>query len=242
MENSEKNQFVQVLTETMAAYGKPLPEQSILLAWWNCLVAYPLRIVAAAFTAYCDESGEFAPAPAGIAMRCKLMDGRPGPEEAWAIALTSRDEADTVVWTAEIAEAFVLCQPVLSMGDEVGARMAFKESYVRIVAAARAARCPAQWTASLGWDLSRRKAALVRASNAGLLPAPSVAALLPAPINEPLPDTNARAQIAKIRQMLADTAMSDEALADAAIEFSWRRGEQQKAEITAKVAAHRASA
>jgi hypothetical protein len=32
--------------------------------------------------------------------------------------------------------------PILDLGDEVSARMAFKESYIRIVAQARAARQP----------------------------------------------------------------------------------------------------
>lgn len=201
MEIYEKPQFGKLLTSALVAYGKPLPEAAILVAWWANLQAYPLRIVAAAFAAYCDENGEFAPVPAGIAKRCKLMDGRPSDGEAWAIALTSRDEADTVIWTQEIAEAFAICSPVFP--DEVGARMAFKDAYARLIAAARADRRPAQWSASLGWDLRKREASIAKAAVAGLLPAPTVAALLPAPAGEITHDSNARAQLAKIREMLA---------------------------------------
>lgn len=179
MEKSHKPQFMQLLAESLAAYGKPLPETAIVNAWWMNLEAYPLRIVALAFQSYINENGEFSPVPAGIAMRCKTMDGRPNAEEAWAIALKSQDEADTVVWTAEIAEAFGICQTVLSMGDEVGARMAFKEAYTRIVLQARSDRRPAQWLASLGWDVDRRTAVLSKAVTAGLLAAPAVVALLP---------------------------------------------------------------
>lgn len=193
-----KDLFLKMLAKAMGAYAKPLPDAGIIASWMEALKPYPLSIVAAAFAAYCDENGEFAPVPAGIAKRCKSMDGRLGAEEAWAIALTSRDEADTVVWTQEIAEAFSICQSVLEMGDEVGARMAFKDAYNRLITAARAAGKPAQWSASLGWDMRKREASLTKAAVAGLLPAPVVAGLLPAP-----EDNNARAQIAKIREMMS---------------------------------------
>ena len=206
MEPRQKPEFIQILAGVLASYGKPLPESAIIGAWWANLQAYPMPTVQAAFRAYCDENGEFAPVAAGIAMRCKLMDGRPGAEEAWAIALSSRDEADTVVWTLECAEAFALCKPVLDMGDEVGARMAFKEAYTRITASARAAGRPAVWSASLGWDMVKRTAVLSKASTAGLLPAPAVSMLLPAPASDPVPDDKARAQIAGIRQMLIDSS------------------------------------
>lgn len=204
MNEAEKPEFYRDLAGVMASYAKPLPERAILDAWWANLQAFPLQVVRMAFGAYQDENGEFAPAPAGIAMRCRLLDGRLGAEEAWAIALSSRDEADTVVWTAECAEAFALCQSVLSMGDEVGARMAFKEAYTRIVAQARAERRPARWLTSAGWDVGRRTAAISKAVRAGLLPAPATAGLLSGADDAP-PDEKARAQLAKIKQMLADS-------------------------------------
>lgn len=176
MQTADKRAFLDMLTDTMAAYGKPAPEGAQLKAWWSTLEPFPLPAVALAFTAYRDEQGEFAPVPAGIAKRCKLLDGRPTADEAWAIALTSRDEADTVVWTTEAAEAFAICTPILNMGDEVGARMAFKDAYNRLVMLARASCQPAKWDVSLGWDKTKREAALERAQVAGLLPAPEVVA------------------------------------------------------------------
>jgi hypothetical protein len=177
MQPTEKKPFLEMLTDTLASYGKPLPEGALLAAWWSNLEPFPLRIVAMAFSEYRAENGEFPPVPAGIAKRCKLMDGRPGAEEAWAIALTSRDEADTVVWTAETAEAFAICSPIFP--DEVGARMAFKEAYSRLVAAARLTGKPSVWSVSLGWDVQKREAVIERAHVAGLLAAPAVRALLP---------------------------------------------------------------
>lgn len=218
MNAAEAPRFMQLLAETLAAYGKPLPEAAMARAWLANLEPYPFRTVEAAMQAYRDENGEFAPVPAGIAMRCKLLDGRPGVEEAWAVALASRNEADTVVWTAECAEAFALCRPILGLGDEVGARMAFKEAYQRLVAQARAERRPALWSASVGWDAGGRDAVLGRAAAAGLLPAPVVQALLPAPTGSAPPDDKARAQLAKIKKMQADAAAAKEAARLAAIE------------------------
>lgn len=211
MNANDTPRFMQLLAETLAAYGKPLPEAAMAKAWVANLAPFPLQTVALAMQAYRDENGEFAPVPAGIAKLCKLMDGRPGAEEAWGIALLSQNEADTVVWTAECAEAFVACRPILVLGDKVGARVAFKEAYVRLVAAARAELRPAVWTASVGWDGVMRAAALGRAAAAGLLPAPPAHALLAGPDVEPTNDDAARAQLARIRQMLVDGAAEREA-------------------------------
>jgi hypothetical protein len=175
-------------------------------------------VVRAAMQAYRDQNGEFAPVPAGIAMRCKLLDGRPGAEEAWAIALTSRNEADTVVWTAECAEAFALARPILALGDEVGARMAFKEAYTRKVAAARADCLPATWSTSVGWDGVQRDAAIKRAVVAGLLPAPAALVLIGGPASEEPDNDLARAQLAAVKKLIADGAAARDARREAAFD------------------------
>lgn len=210
MNPNDKAAFGKALADLMAGYGKPLPDGAMVNVWFNMLAPFEPKVIAAAFSAYATERPDHAPVPNSIAARCRLLDGRPGVEEAWAIALTSRDEADTVVWTAETAEAFALCRPVLDGGDEVGARMAFKDAYLRLVAAARAANRPAEWSASMGWDQTKRTAVLKRAATAGLLPAPQATALLGGPAGDPGPDDKARAQLAAIRQMLADSASAKE--------------------------------
>ena len=228
MNSSDKKDFGLLLTKLFAAYGKPLPEGALFSAWWDELSPFHAQVVRMAFDVYRDEDPKFAPNPNAIRKICREHDGRPGAEEAWAIALTSRDEADTVVWTAEAAEAFSLCQPVLNMGDEVGARMAFKEAYQRIVAKARGDRVPAQWIESLGWDVAKRTAVLAKASNAGLLAAPTVAALLPAPIGEAPTDENARSQINKIREMMARMNEEKQRESDQHIEREWKETEEFK--------------
>ncbi len=80
----------------------------------------------------------------------RLDDGRPGPEEAWA--MIPKDERESVVWTAEMADAAGIAMPLLAEGDAVAARVTFRERYVRLVSDARDAGRPADWSLSEGHD------------------------------------------------------------------------------------------
>lgn len=122
--------------------------------------------------------------------------------EAWALALASMDEADTVVWTEEIAKALGVASPILTEGDKVGARMAFIAAYEREVEQAKAAGRQPSWKPSLGHDPQRREMALQEAVEAGKLPAPRVEALLPPP-EKPVTEEG-RAQIREITDHLRD--------------------------------------
>lgn len=242
MEAAQKPQFTQLLKQTMGAYSKPLPEASLLTAWWDVLAPFPLQIVVRAFAVYGDEEDRFAPVPAAIAKRCKLMDGRLSDDEAWAIALLSQDEADTVVWTQEIAEAFTICSTVLRGGDEVGARMAFKDAYNRMVSEARIAGRPARWSASLGWDMAKREIAVTKAANAGLLPAPAVRALLPNYSNATTGQDPSPEGMAKVKEALAKMQAGWKEAADRRAEAAQAERDAvaaRKSELLAQVAAHR---
>lgn len=96
-------------------------------------------------------------------------DGRPGKDEAWAIALSASDEYETVVLTEEIRQAMSASSPILEVGDKVGARMAFMSAYERLVVAARAEDLPAKWSVSLGYDPARRVIAIESAVRAKLI-------------------------------------------------------------------------
>lgn len=111
-------------------------------------------------------------------------DGRPSGDEAWAIALQSSDEAETVVWNGEIQKAMAAARPILEAGDKIGARMAFRDAYERIVRNNREVGIAPVWEVSLGWDKERRALAIETAHSLGLLSAPQVVALLPAPAEE----------------------------------------------------------
>lgn len=172
MRTEDKPKFAALLADVLAGYGKPLPEAPEINLWFRQLSPFLPAVVEKAFATYRMERPDFAPNPNGIVTRCKLLDGRPDDNEAWAVAITSQDEAETVVWTQEMAEAFNLARPLLATGDEIGARMAFKDAYKRLVDDARATNKPASWSVSAGWDGNRRQIAVHKAVTAGLLAAP----------------------------------------------------------------------
>jgi hypothetical protein len=120
----------------------------------------------------------------------RLDDGRPGVEEAWA--MVPRSESETTVWTTESGQAFGVAVRLLDSGDEVAARMAFKETYLRMVAQAREAGEPVQWHISLGWDKKGRDGPLLEAIQKGRIKYEDAQQYLPAP----------RAESREVAQML----------------------------------------
>ncbi|WP_225547290.1 hypothetical protein [Chromobacterium violaceum] len=110
----------------------------------------------------------------------RLDDGRPGADEAWGVvARALGDESETVVWTEEMAAAAAPARELMMLGDKVGARMAFRDAYERIVSDARSERRSVTWRVSPGSDAERRVAAIVRAVELGRLPAAQAQLLLP---------------------------------------------------------------
>ncbi|MFJ2491375.1 hypothetical protein ACIOV9_07500 [Pseudomonas iridis] len=100
---------------------------------------------------------------AGVLQRIDAEDGRPGKDEAWAIAMTTNDEFETVVLTDEIQLALAAAKPVLDAGDKVGARMAFISAYERLVGQAREEKKHVNWHVSVGFDANRRTQAITKA-------------------------------------------------------------------------------
>ncbi|SOY56833.1 replicative helicase loader/inhibitor [Cupriavidus taiwanensis] len=184
MLEQDKKEFAEVIRATFDNYHREQPMNATLRLWWEMLAGFDIAAVRGACLKHIATELRYAPTigqllenlrgPAGA-------DGRLGADEAWAKALIGLDESETVVTTPEIMEAFAIARPVLEGGDEVGARMAFKDSYNRIVAEARSAGKPVARQASLGWDPQKREYAVSEAVNAGLLPAPTASALLPPP-------------------------------------------------------------
>ena len=176
--------FTSLLDGTCAllSRGAYTPNATSAAIFFNALKHHDMGTVKAAFTAHCQDPkrGMFSPTPADILAqidRAAADDGRPEDAEAWATALRASDESTTVVWTAETAEAWGICQPVMQAGDEVGARMAFKAAYNRLVSASRDRREPIRWVVSEGHDAAVRDDALRLAVESGRLPE----AYLPAP-------------------------------------------------------------
>ncbi|MHB1750706.1 MAG: hypothetical protein ACYCR3_11400 [Acidithiobacillus sp.] len=106
----------------------------------------------------------------------RLDDGRPGAEEAWA--MLPKSEAESVVWTEEMARAYGVAA-MLRDHDEIAARMAFREAYLAAVSMARAERKAPKWTPSLGRDPEGRTAVLRDAVEKGRLKRDHVLRLVP---------------------------------------------------------------
>jgi hypothetical protein len=232
MRPEAKEKFFILLGEVMAGYGKLL-DPATMEAWFKRLTPFEPATIRKAFDVYAAERPDFAPAPNGIAARCKLLDGRPEENEAWALALSSQDERETVVWTSEMTEAFGLCKPLLASGDEIGARMAFKDAYARLVADARAANRPPVWSVSEGWDGNRRQVAVERAARAGLLPAPPAHLMIESNLPPERPEGLKRvlAEMSKLQ----DTWAKAQQQRDARIEAEFHAEQQEKRELDKRV-------
>jgi hypothetical protein len=152
--------------------------RNALLAMEADLSTYPVESVCAALTR-CRRELPGRLTLAAIIERLNGADGRPTANEAWAIALLGFDEAETIVTNEEIVAAMATARPIFRSGDEVGARMAFRDAYERNVEQARATgRAPA-WYPSLGTDSNRREAAIHEAVERGRIDPAKVAGLLP---------------------------------------------------------------
>lgn len=172
----------------MLSRGGYTPNDLSTGMFFRALKRWPIDDVRGAFDAHVSDPqrGKFVPVPADLIAQMEARagdDGRPGAEEAWAIALPGADQAETVVWTAETAVAWGVAWPILAAGDEVGARMAFREVYNRLVTQARATGVPLQWQPCLGHDPKRHADALRRAADLGRISRrdADAAVALPAP-------------------------------------------------------------
>lgn len=211
----DREKFGKLIRGTFEIYGRAMPDSEATKWWWVMLAPFDIRDIGNAFARHMATEKRFPPTPAQILeyLGANQADQRPGSDEAWSTALLARDEAATVVWTSETAQAFAGCQSVLRAGDEIGARMAFRQIYDRLVGEAKAAGRPVKWSASLGTDHDMQHTALTHAQSAGLLPAATVALLLPAPAGPETQTLDAQEQLAKVKALLAEQAARRESRA-----------------------------
>jgi hypothetical protein len=163
------------ITDQVAALGMALgdePSTERLLIYAEDLCDISQERLAGAFQKARREYGypklppvAFIRRMAGVSFQ---VDGRPGPEEAWArMPKGERMEDDSVVWCVEERVAYSACRSLLLSGDEIGARMAFKERYEKELAEARSEGRAARWTMSVGYDMGRRLTTLATAVQEG---------------------------------------------------------------------------
>ncbi|HEX4843170.1 MAG TPA: hypothetical protein VFV57_05825 [Limnobacter sp.] len=128
--------------------------------------------------ARCKRECKYRLTLADVLERLSVPGGHVGADEAWSIAIQAMDESVTVVMTEEISQAWGVARDV--MPDRVGARMAFREVYDRLVQQAKDENRPAHWFPSLGRDKQGRAAPLLEAVRLGRLTNDCAQGLLPA--------------------------------------------------------------
>jgi len=186
MLDTDKKEFAAIVSATLKTY-RVEPDADVLRLWWGALQRFSIEQVRAGFNRFVgSKENKFSIVPANIieAIEANEPDGRVGAEEAWA--LYPHDELSSAVITTEIAEAMRIAQPLIDIGDMIGARMTFKEAYTRIVAQNKVAGVAVKWFPSLGTLPDGREAALKHAVQLGRLTNDHAQSLLPAPKDSPL--------------------------------------------------------
>lgn len=163
-------ELVKAVMITAEVYSKAFSREAAHM-YVDDLAGYPTPALMNALK-LCRKELRYFPTVADVIAR--VDDGRPGPEEAFA--LLPKSEEASVVWTDEMAQAYGISRLI---EDQIGARLAFKEKYVSLVGEARRAHRPIRWTPSLGHDKSDHAAVLKEAVDRGRLTARQAAALLP---------------------------------------------------------------
>lgn len=168
------------LSGTAELMGKQLSPVALAMIA-NDLKEYPIGLINAALVNVRKGNKPFTLGAIITEIETLKPDGRLGADEAWAIY--PHDEATSAVITNEIAEAMQVAYPILQEGDKVGARMAFKEAYTRIVTKNKAEGVNPHWFPSLGSDKEGREHVLTQAVQLGRLTQDHALSLLPLKVN-----------------------------------------------------------
>ena len=167
MLTTEKNEFALMLKTVFFVYGQEL-DRDIISFWWDILKGFDFQEVRKSFDRHVKgREGKMMPKPAHILEHLDALnpDGRPTPDEAWA--MMPRSESESVVMSEEMGEAMRYAQPLLDCRDQVAARRAFIDTYSRIVEKNKLAGIKPKWFPSLGDDPGGRMPAIAEAVRLG---------------------------------------------------------------------------
>jgi len=172
MNEQQIEQFFELLDAVSEQCGKPKKSMNAKALMLEVLAEHGFENIKGAIHAHLrdPECGMFDVTTAHIQAQISKAiekDGRPGVDEAWAIAVQLEDEAATVVTNDEISQAWSVAAEV--MPDKTGARMAFKAAYQRLCDAARREHRKPNWFPSVGFDASARDHVLKEGIKRGLL-------------------------------------------------------------------------
>ena len=188
---TDKPTFAALIAKTWRFYDKT-PKAETVADWFEMLEGLPLEAIATAFKRHLTDpkAGQYLPKPGDVIRHLPLAatdDGHPGPDEAWGLLVRIiSNERETGVLTEEMRASWQACQPILDLGDEVGARMCFLDGYRRRIQEARQTAKKAHWTVTLGDDPTLRVQRLNEAVTARRISADHAQSLLAGPTDTSL--------------------------------------------------------
>lgn len=162
--------------EVMAA-GKVLSPRA-MVSIFDDLEDYSAESVLAALKHH-RKTARFAPTATDIIELLGCHNKRLTPDEAWAMMPQSENE--TVVWTEEMAGAYVVAYDLIVEGDKIAARMAFKGAYERLCNEASLMQKPVIWKVCIGYDKTLIEPALQKAVISIRITQQTANKLIPAP-------------------------------------------------------------
>jgi len=176
MKTENTQAFCEVWDQCAELYSKPVSEGAKMLAF-KLLINYSLQDIQTALQAHMTDpvSGQFMPKPADVVRHVQNSkhDGWLGEEEAWA--RFPRHESQSACIYPEMVEAW----GVACFQDEISGRMAFKETYSRLVAKAKSEERQPAWYISFGDDKEQRQRVTLDAVRDRFITAQAAAMHLP---------------------------------------------------------------
>lgn len=183
MKEEDSVKFLEFLQGCALVYGKDI---SVIQAkiFFNALAEYSFSDVEKSFNMHIKKS-KFFPTPADIIENIpkNMFLTHIGADEAWQRALTAMDEATTVILNEEILKAREIAMDIYYSGDKVGARMAFKDAYNRVILE----NPKPNWFVSLGHDKDPRFDEVAKAVESGLIGYQQGLSMLPDKLRDELP-------------------------------------------------------
>lgn len=169
------NEVIELLAITAEICDRPMPK-SVAMVMAGDLEGYDEgQIVGALKRCRMELQGKLTTQ----AILSRLDDGRPSPDEAYA--MYPKDEYQTAILTTEMSEAMEYAG---NCEDDFSKRRCFVDTYTRLVRESREQKRPVKWFASLGWDKDARDDVLKDAVQKGRLTAAHVQPMLAAPMPE----------------------------------------------------------
>ena len=181
--HADDEHFAAAVSATAELSGTRLSATAVALLTSD-LIGFPRQQILAALRR-CRREGVKRLTVAEVIGR--IDDGRPAPDEAWA--MLPKDAAGSVVWCEEMASALAMAQGLVDAGDWMAAKVVFKDSYERIAAQARAAGVAPHWTLRQGTDADALERALLTAIAHGRVTSAYARAVLGLPAGAPSDST-----------------------------------------------------